>query len=367
MSIVAEIRNRIADKIRVHSEPPPSIMLRPATQSTPPSPPEKRYAPSPFKLPVLQERMLNPEVLIEITSRCNFACDYCTSPFKDRPKADMTMELFQHIVKQLPGITARDIRLHVDGEPTMHAQFREMVQLVNERGMRVALATNGSRLDPSMLELNIWMTITVSTTPEEFKTRHKKMDFDKYVETVTNYVREWGRRDNKQVLMLQFIHGRPDQPDADLKRQMAMVERFIEQAELKQNSVWKPEDPTLFWKSATSSVRTLKYDIVGGGLYPINGQLVVPKVTDVGFCNSPWQRLTILCDGRVGFCCVDLSGKATHTEPGEIWEKPLVELWRDHQKVQHIRQEFTQGRVSEDICRKCLGGWQVPVIEHSIY
>lgn len=361
MSLVNVIRNRIADRIRVHEPPPPAVVPQPVL------PEEKSYAPSALTRAVLEERMMNPEVLIEITSRCNFACDYCTSPFKDRPKDDMSMELFEHIVEQLPGITARDIRLHVDGEPTMHPRFREMVMSVNRRGMRVALATNGSRLDPSWLDLNVGMTITVSTTPEEFKTRHKKMDFRRYIDTVTAYAREWGRRDNKQVLMMQFIYGRPDQTADERAEKDAMVARFIEEAELHKNATVAVNDAELFNKSALSQLRIIKYQIVGGGLYPVNGELLVKKPATRGFCNSPWQRLTILCDGRVGFCCVDLSGQATHTEPGEIWEKRLVDLWRNNPKVQHVREEFKQGRVSEDICKKCLGAWHTPVLEHNIY
>lgn len=358
MSLVNTLRNRIADRIRVPVPPPVAERL---------APPERRYAPSPLTLAVVQERVANPEVLIEITSRCNFACDYCTSPFKDRPKDDMSMELFEHIVDQLPGLTNRDVRLHVDGEPTMHKNFREMVERINKRGLRVALATNGSRLDPSWLDLGISMTVTVSTTPEEFKTRHKKMDFNRYIETVTAYAREWSRRDNEQVLMMQFIYGRPDQTSDERAQKDAMVERFLQEAEIRQHSVSPPDEPGMYNKSARSQLRVLKYEIVGGGLYPINGQLVTGKPAEHGFCNSPWQRLTILCDGRVGFCCVDLSGKATYTEPNEIWEKRLVDLWRRDPRVERVRDEFAHGRVSEEICKKCLGAWQVPVLEHAIY
>lgn len=333
-----------------------------ASQTGPPRP---SWIPS--TLAEIEQRVLNPEVLIEITSRCNFACDYCTSPFKDRPKTDMKMELFEHVVKQLPAVTTRDVRLHVDGEPTMHPRFRDMVALVNRQGLRVGLATNGSRLDPSWLDLDIAMTITVSTTPEEFTTRHKKMDFRKYVETFTTYVREWARRDSPQTLFLMFIYNRPTEPSGDRAEMDAMVARFIEETELRQHTTPTPDNPNQFWKGPRASTTLIEYTIVGGGLYPVGGTLVEPPPTEHGFCNSPWQRLTVLSDGRVGFCCVDLSGKATHTGPREIWQTSLLELWLNHPKVQHVRNEFKEGRVSEEICRKCLAGRQPPVLEHAIY
>jgi len=88
----------------------------------------------------------NPEVLIEITSVCNFACTYCSSPFGERKKAHMPMDLFIHIANQLPGLTKQNIRMHVDGEPTMHPNFAEMVQYLNSKDFGVSLATNGSLL-----------------------------------------------------------------------------------------------------------------------------------------------------------------------------------------------------------------------------
>src|SRR5262249_21738941 len=139
----------------------------------------------------LIERLANPEVFIEVTSVCNFACTYCVSPMKLRKKQQMSLETFRRVLEQVAGMTRKPVRLHIDGEPTSHPQFKEMALLVNSYGLPVWLATNGSQLDSSFLD--IWMDplISISTSPEELAKRHRKLDFDRYIDRIVNYARDW--------------------------------------------------------------------------------------------------------------------------------------------------------------------------------
>ena len=141
----------------------------------------------------LPGRMANPEVLIEITSICNFACTYCVSPMKLREKKQMTMETFRKVLDQVSEITTKPIGLHVDGEPTSHPLFHEMALLVNSHDLPISLATNGSHLDPSFLD--IWMDplISMSTLPEELAKRHPKLNFASYIDRIANYAKSVGK------------------------------------------------------------------------------------------------------------------------------------------------------------------------------
>jgi hypothetical protein len=75
--------------------------------------------------------------------------------------------------------------------------------------------------------------------------------------------------------------------------------------------------------------------------------------TKKGFCSRPWQELAVLADGRVSFCCVDLTGGTAFTAKEEIWEHSLLELWRD-ERIINIRKNFRKNIVQLEVCKRCL-------------
>jgi sulfatase maturation enzyme AslB (radical SAM superfamily) len=64
----------------------------------------------------------DPQIFIELSSICNFQCFYCESPNHGR-KSQMDDETFHRVVEQVCRMTTQPIRLHCDGEPTVHAKF----------------------------------------------------------------------------------------------------------------------------------------------------------------------------------------------------------------------------------------------------
>ncbi len=154
----------------------------------------------------LPDWVSNPEVMIEITSICNFACGYCVSPMKLRDKKQMSMEKFRSIVEQISTMTTRPVRLHIDGEPTSHPNFLEMAKLVNSYGLPIALATNGSLLDPKFLAIRMNPLISMSTSAEELSERHKKLKFEEYIDRIVRYVAAWSTSNAEQNLFFQIVH-----------------------------------------------------------------------------------------------------------------------------------------------------------------
>lgn len=304
----------------------------------------------------LEEYLADPQVLIEITSRCNFTCDYCSSAFKARAKQDMSIELFEHIVRQLPGLTTKAVRLHIDGEPTLHPRFRRMVEILNEHGLQAGIATNGSLLDPEWLDLDMQLVITVSTHPDELARRHKRLDWEQYQRTVREYVRAWTESESRQKLMVQLITGHGG-PDGRIGREhwRAFVDRFVEETGL--NERCKPDEarPNVHRKPNGAVAVLIEYPIVAGGLYPEDGEFVAADPVDVGFCDSPWKRLAVMADGRVSYCCIDLSGGTAYSQPDDVRNDSLVDLWRNHPRVREVRAAFRRGEVIESICKTCLG------------
>jgi MoaA/NifB/PqqE/SkfB family radical SAM enzyme len=82
---------------------------------------------------------------LETTNRCNLLCETCPRTFEDlEPPADMSWELFTHIVDQFPQIAR--VVLHGVGEPMMVKALPRMVQYLKSRGAYVLFNTNGTLL-----------------------------------------------------------------------------------------------------------------------------------------------------------------------------------------------------------------------------
>jgi len=81
---------------------------------------------------------------IEITNECNLSCGFCA--VSSRPTACMALHTFEAVAAQVKPF-ARVISLHVLGEPFMHPQFPEILNICSHMGLSVNLVTNGTLLD----------------------------------------------------------------------------------------------------------------------------------------------------------------------------------------------------------------------------
>ena len=82
---------------------------------------------------------------LETTNRCNLLCTTCPRTYADlEPPADMSWELFMHIVDQLPNIAR--VVLHGVGEPMLVKELPRMIRYLKDRGAYVLFNTNGTVL-----------------------------------------------------------------------------------------------------------------------------------------------------------------------------------------------------------------------------
>jgi wyosine [tRNA(Phe)-imidazoG37] synthetase (radical SAM superfamily) len=83
-------------------------------------------------------------VNLDLTTACNYACDHCV----DMSILNTGIK-FEHerLVKQLQLMIDRGLKSVIiigGGEPTTYPKFEEMIYFLKERGMKVAIVTNGS-------------------------------------------------------------------------------------------------------------------------------------------------------------------------------------------------------------------------------
>jgi hypothetical protein len=80
---------------------------------------------------------------LEITNVCNLRCAFC--PGTQRPRRFMTPEEFRQLAARLRPYGTY-LMLHVMGEPLLHPQLAELLDIAGALDFRVCLVTNGTLL-----------------------------------------------------------------------------------------------------------------------------------------------------------------------------------------------------------------------------
>lgn len=91
----------------------------------------------------------------EPTSYCQLRCGLCPSmKFDSKRKGFMDVSSFKKLIEDAIslGIMTKEDEVHLYGfgEPTLHKQLDNMIEIVNERGMITKINTNGLALKPEL-------------------------------------------------------------------------------------------------------------------------------------------------------------------------------------------------------------------------
>lgn len=82
-----------------------------------------------------------PTLYIDLTLRCNYACNVCYNPVL--PRKDLDVTEFERVAKELPNPV--EFRL-LGGEPTIHENFFDFVDIGHKYGHSIYVSTNGRKI-----------------------------------------------------------------------------------------------------------------------------------------------------------------------------------------------------------------------------
>jgi MoaA/NifB/PqqE/SkfB family radical SAM enzyme len=101
-------------------------------------------------------------IQLNITNKCNLNCSFCSCADRSKP-AEMTLKQAAHIVIQYASLGCRAVTVTGGGEPTMHPQINEIIELFYKVGIKVGLVTNGillNKITPKTLQMIEWIRIS---------------------------------------------------------------------------------------------------------------------------------------------------------------------------------------------------------------
>ena len=204
------------------------------------------------------------------------------------------------------------------------------------------------------------VAIHLSTSKEEFRER-SALDFEKYLDGLSNYLRWWLDSSAEQTISYNlYLTGEQRRSPEEMARLIEFANGFVEKCGI---SVRVPRDakPNSQWMRYARAGSSAKFflnarNIASGGMYP-DTEGNIPKESgdrNHGFCDSPWKRLVVLADGSLQPCCLDLKGTLAYTQKGAVNTAPLSDLWNNDEVILRIRQEMLDGTVKHPTCQRCL-------------
>ena len=261
---------------------------------------------------------------IEITNRCNLKCSFCKDTNKE--KKDMSLQDFKYILNQINPI-CNYIYLHIHGEPLLHNEFNEILNLCDKYNMHIQLVSNGTLLNkyPDILNHKSIRRLSISFQSIEYS----NVDINELMNTTFKLIDEVKNKDN-QYIQLRFW--RSDQYNLD-KTSLALkliCEHFN-----------------------IDNINNIKDKLTNNTYISMNNMFDWPDINDEkedeGTCLGSINQFGILVDGTVVPCCLDVNGDINL---GNIFESNLVDIINS-QRVKDMQESFRNNKLIEDLCKSC--------------
>ena len=269
-------------------------------------------------------------VYIEITNRCNLACDFCHGT--KRPLGTMPPEDFRRIAEKLRGETSY-LYLHVLGEPLLHPQLKELLAIAGELGFRVCLVTNGTLLHKRREELLAAKSLhKVSVSLHSFEGNGGAGNLPAYLQQVWEVCLPLSERGVLCALRLWNEGTAP--------RLNSAVEAFLSQR-IGRDVESLPRD--------ARGNRTLRPNLFLERAERFGWPDLNAPESGANFCHGFTRQLAVLWDGTVTPCCLDSEGDIPL---GNLLSQPLEEILQG-ERAAAMAAGFAARKPTEELCRRC--------------
>jgi len=275
-----------------------------------------------------------PMVMVDTTTKCNFACSACPSSVLSQDKSfrgDMDINLYKKIVDEISEYPETIVRPFNSGEPLMRKDMPELISYAKQKGIKyVSINTNGSLLDEKKrYELikadldHIEVSIDAATSDAYSKTRKQPADmFKAVVNNTIAYKKDLKNLSSNGRISVSFV--------------------------LQNDNAHEIEKFKSFWKNEVDSVIIRPFH-QHNNLIQENKRAVANSIEKRHPCPYLWDRLIIQHDGRVRFCEADW--KAEHAI-GNIKEHSIKDIWNG-KKYTELRQSHVNGTFEHPFCSTC--------------
>ncbi|MBA4366152.1 MAG: radical SAM protein [Desulfobacterium sp.] len=271
------------------------------------------------------------KVYIEITNTCNLSCNFC---LKSARKSGMqTKESFQYILNEIKPFTDY-IFLHVKGEPLLHPELLDFLDLADSFGIKVNITTNG---------------VLINKVQDAFLKKPAIRQINFSLHSLTE-----NKKENYLGDILHFVHAALTQTHIIISLRLWNLH--------KKDMAGDGKNKVIISAIEDRFCGEIEGNVIAGKGLKIKERLYLntdyefewPNLdTDYqnenGFCYALRDQIAILVDGTVVPCCLDGDGI---TDLGNIFYQNFSRIINS-ERAKAIYNGFSNHKAIEALCTKC--------------
>ena len=263
---------------------------------------------------------------LEISNICNLHCSFC--PGTRRERRILSPAEFRLLAGKLRGHTEY-LYFHLMGEPLLHPQLGELLEIAEELGFRVMITTNATLLfkaGETLLRSKALHKVNLSLQSFE---ANDSDDLCAYLEGCVDFAeraaekgvlcefRLWnqGGLEERNREILSFLEERFPTPWQPSRNGQRLAER-----------IWLDPGERFDWPDLEKN-----------------------SLREKGFCYGLRDQIGVLCDGTVVPCCLDHEGDIPL---GNLFQQELDEILASP-RARAIYEGFSRRQVVEPLCQRC--------------
>ena len=273
----------------------------------------------------------------EITNVCNLDCSFC--PKTKRKKRFVSVEEFRTVAEKLRG-RIEYLYLHLMGEPTLHPELSEILDISALFGFNVIITTNGTTLAERgeiLLNSDAVYKISISIHSFEANKNGGSESMALYLSSCFDFAVKAAEKGKICVFRLWNLDGVETKGESDNNPEIL--------TQMKQ--YFKNE-----WKDTRSGKRLCDRVFLEYGEkfeWPDPESAEEYDAEADCFCHGLRDQIGILCDGTVVPCCLDSEGSI---RLGNIFESTLDEILTSPKAVTFY-DSFTRRKSPTALCGRC--------------
>ncbi len=277
-------------------------------------------------------------IYIEISNICNLQCNFC--PEVVREKKVISVENFRSYAIQAKPL-AKQICLHLMGEPLGHAQFQEIVKICDELELKIFLTTNGTLIKRHIDTILNWKHLEqINFSVHSYFANTSRQTLEQYLSPILDFCEQSLEKKNSYYINLRLwnLASVNAQLDQNLQVYDLVEKRFNvslnENVDVRVQKSKKVKDKLYLHFDTEFEWPTLKRDVL----------------STKGTCYGMRKQLAIHANGDVVPCCLD---KEAVLKLGSVADGSSLKDIMKSNRAQTSKTGFERGELLEELCQKC--------------
>lgn len=253
----------------------------------------------------------------------------------------MSIETYEKILDQIKNYT-NYIYLHVKGEPLLHPQIDQFLDISFEKGFKVNITTNGTLINKVKDKLLMKPALRqINFSLHSFDGNTGNKDKVEYIDDIISFVKE---ARNRSELLISLRLWNLEENNANNMEKCRNTE-ILEIIEKEFKLPYKIQEKVVPGRGVK----------IAEGIY-VNQDIrfdwpdLKEKEDDgIGFCYGLRNQIAILVDGTVVPCCLDGEGVINLGNMKTTHFSKIIESERANRMIDG----FSRREAVEELCRKC--------------